>query len=114
MIIAMKINTKQLIYAIITFAFLNNISAQSILPFTEINVGVNDMGTAIANIPIECNAGRNGMKPQVSIGYNSNVQHGILGQNFTLNGISSISRGGKNYHLDNGVQAGVTHTTDGW
>jgi RHS repeat-associated protein len=88
------------------------VNAQNELPFTEINVGVNDMGTAVANIPIECNAGRNGMKPQISIGYNSNIQQGVLGQNFTLNGISSINRGGKNFHTDNGVQKGVTHTQD--
>ncbi|MES2728004.1 MAG: RHS repeat-associated core domain-containing protein [Bacteroidota bacterium] len=99
------------LFIIITF-ILTNISAQNTIPFTKVDVSVNSMGAAVANVAIECPTGRNGIKPELSIGFNSNVQKGALGQNFSLNGLSAITRGGRNYHLDNKVQEGVLNTDD--
>ncbi|MES2656524.1 MAG: RHS repeat-associated core domain-containing protein [Bacteroidota bacterium] len=85
--------------------------AQNMAKFTEINAGVNEMGAATANVPIDCPSGRNGIEPNLSIAFNSNVPNGILGKGFMLTGISSISRGGNNFHTDNNVQSGITHTS---
>lgn len=101
---------KKIIYTIIILSiFITKAKAQSLNGFTTVNPNVTDMGIATANIPIECNAGRNGMKPQISISYNHMAQSGVLGRNMTLNAISSISRGGSNYHMDNGIQQGIKH-----
>jgi len=102
---------KKLLYNIlIMFVIVLQGKAQNMAKFTEINVGVSEMGTATANVPIDCPSGRKGMEPRLSIAFNSNVPNGILGKGFVLNGISSINRGGNNFHTDNNVQAGITHT----
>lgn len=83
--------------------------AQNNTGFVNINVNVSDMGTAQANMPIECLTGRNGMKPQIAVVYNHQGGNSILGQNMGITGKSAISRGGSNYHLDNKVQEGIKH-----
>ena len=50
----------------------------------------NNSGCCSMNFPIEVPAGRNGMTPQISISYNSDVKDGIMGPGWSLN-IPSIT-----------------------
>ncbi len=86
----------------------SDIYAQS-QPFGHVNVegSVSPMGSAMVNIPIYTPAGRQGIRPSLSISFNSSGGASGMGMGWSLNAVSAISRTGSNYHLDNGVQAGV-------
>lgn len=62
---------------------------------------VDNSGQATYNIPIEVPPGRNGVQPNLSIVYSSQAQNDILGVGWVLNGISTITRGGKTKAIDN-------------
>ncbi len=74
-------------------------------------VEVNLMGGAIYSIPIELPTGLGGMKPQLSISYNSQSRNGLLGWGWDLAGISSITRVGQTIYHDGNVSA-VNFETD--
>lgn len=61
------------------------------------------------SIPIFTSPGTNGVKPSVSLTYNSQASSGIAGYGWNISGLSAISRTGKNiYH--NGIVSPVTYT----
>ncbi|MDE1313067.1 hypothetical protein MEG05_01880 [Vibrio aestuarianus] len=57
-------------------------------------------GQATYSLPISLSPGRAGHQPSLSIEYRSDSPNGILGMGWSLGGVSSISRCGKNLHKD--------------
>lgn len=53
---------------------------------------VTNTGAATYKIPLELPKGRSGMKPQISINYNSLGNNGIMTKGWSLSGISTLSR----------------------
>ena len=64
---------------------------------------VNQNGAATYNIKLSIPAGTAGVQPELSLNYNSSASNGLLGQGWSLTGLSAISRCGKNYATDNEV-----------
>ncbi len=62
---------------------------------------VSNSGAANYIIPIELPAGINGIKPNISIAYNSQGGNGLLGMGWSLEGFSKIMRGGSNIYFNN-------------
>ena len=63
-------------------------------------VGVNQYGAATYTLPIEVPQGVNGLQPNISISYNSMVGNGLLGEGFSIQGLSSITRTPKTIYYD--------------
>lgn len=72
---------------------------------------VSPTGAATYNIPIFCPPGTNGMKPDLSVSYNSQSGNGLLGMGWNISGLSVISRVSKDIQHD-GKVAPVTYTYD--
>ncbi|VVM17731.1 hypothetical protein BSPWISOXPB_1176 [uncultured Gammaproteobacteria bacterium] len=72
--------------------------------------GALSIGQGAANyaIPITVPPGISGMKPELSINYNSNSGNGLLGVGFGLGGLSAIHRCSKTIAID-GVKGGVNY-----
>ncbi|MCL2413493.1 MAG: hypothetical protein FWC98_05085, partial [Bacteroidales bacterium] len=65
-------------------------------------VGTTPSGALTYTIPIQVPVGTSGMQPQLAIVYNSqNNFNGVLGLGFSISGLSSISRVGRNFYHDN-------------
>jgi RHS repeat-associated protein len=64
------------------------------------NGGVLPTGAASYTIPIDLPAGPGGIKPNLSIGYNSMSGNGLLGWGFNLSGLSAIYRTGQSWYYD--------------
>gem|GEM_PF-3027276 len=62
-------------------------------------------GAARYRIPLEVAAGINGLKPSLSLSYNSNRGRGILGKGWAISGISSITRCQSNLADDDKIRA---------
>lgn len=93
---------------IIILSYTNNIDAQTYaVGNTNVSSDIGQLGNATANIPIYCPPGRQGIKPQLSLSFNSQASIGILGKGWNITGMSVISRSGSNWHLDNGAQETV-------
>lgn len=63
------------------------------------------------NIPIDLPPGTNGMKPELSISYNSNVSDFNMGMGWGISGLSAITRVPKNLFTDqskSGIDFGLT------
>jgi len=60
-------------------------------------------GMASYIIPIEMPDGVNGFQPSLGVNYSSAVGNGLLGLGWSLSGISTVSRGGKNLTYDNEI-----------
>ncbi|WP_415582022.1 SpvB/TcaC N-terminal domain-containing protein [Flavobacterium longum] len=64
-------------------------------PAAKINIiappTANNQGTANLSYPIELPPGRNGMQPTINVNYNSDNGNGMLGEGWSIGGISSIS-----------------------
>lgn len=65
---------------------------------------VTDAGSALYAIPLSVSPGTAGMAPELSIAYNSQGGNGILGNGWSLLGLSTISRSGKTLSQDNEVR----------
>lgn len=75
------------------------------------NVNVGELGAATYAIPISLPQGLGGMKPSLSINYNSQARNGLLGWGWDLCGISSITRAGGTYYHD-GYLSAVNYADD--
>lgn len=67
------------------------------------NFSVSDAGSATYSMPITLPPGLGGMKPDLSVNYNSNGGNGILGVGWAFTGMSVISRGSRTLEQDNAV-----------
>lgn len=75
------------------------------------NLDISLLGGAVYSIPIELPDGLGGIKPPLSISYNSQGRNGLLGWGWELCGISSITRtGGTQYH--DGYVSAVNYNDD--
>ncbi len=61
---------------------------------------VSDDGAAIFNIPLRVPAGRNGIEPTLSLTYHSRSGDGLVGNGWSLAGLSMITRCARNLLLD--------------
>ncbi|WP_253816047.1 RHS repeat-associated core domain-containing protein [Vibrio coralliilyticus] len=68
-------------------------------------------GQATYSLPIAVSPGRAGLQPSVSLEYRSDSPNGMLGMGWSLGGLSSISRCGKNLNKD-GRWGGVRFNAD--
>ncbi|WP_202763198.1 FG-GAP-like repeat-containing protein, partial [Bathymodiolus thermophilus thioautotrophic gill symbiont] len=84
-----------------------NIDTTALVGNTAGSFSVNQ-GTANYAIPITVPPGIAGMKPELSINYNSNMGNGQLGVGFSLGGLSTIHRCTKTIVTD-GVKGGVNY-----
>ena len=73
--------------------------------------GASGLGGALYSIPIQAPEGLGGMKPSVSIAYNSQGSNGLLGWCWDLQGVSSITRIGTTQYHD-GNMSGVDFDDD--
>ncbi len=69
-------------------------------------------GTATYSIPISLPQGTNGVTPNISINYASQVNNGALGMGWSIGGLSSISRVNKNMHFDDKVAPIINDNSD--
>lgn len=65
------------------------------------SINVSASGAAIYQIPISLPAGTGGLKPQISVAYNSQSGNGLLGFGWNIAGLSAITRTSQNYYFDN-------------
>lgn len=84
-----------------------NANVGSIPTMTEVSA----MGTAVCNMPIDVPAGPAGLKPQMTLAYNSQIGIGIAGRGFEVTGISAITRGSRDIFHD-GKAFGVEYSDD--
>lgn len=62
--------------------------------------GVNGNGASTFTMPVDLPNGLNGLKPSLSVAYNSMSPNGLLGYGFSISGIQAITRGEKNILYD--------------
>lgn len=100
---------KNFLIIVTCFVLLQSVVYAQSQTFGHVNVegSVSPMGSAMVNIPIYTPVGRQGIRPNLSISYNSVGGSTGMGMGWYLNAVSAISRTGSNYHIDNGIQAGV-------
>ncbi|MCG9736357.1 hypothetical protein L1D51_20575, partial [Pseudoalteromonas shioyasakiensis] len=67
---------------------------------------VTEQGAAAYTVPIALPEGTAGVKPQLSLSYNSLAGDSLMGRGWNINGLESISRCGKSFAFD-GKQGGV-------
>ncbi len=68
--------------------------------YTAGSMSVSDQGGMQYQIPILLPPGTAGVKPNISISYNSNAGDGIMGNGFTCDAMSFISRTGNTFDID--------------
>ncbi|MES2693281.1 MAG: RHS repeat-associated core domain-containing protein [Verrucomicrobiota bacterium] len=73
---------------------------------TKGSASVSAGGSALYSIPIPVTPGTNGMQPMLSLSYSNQSGDGLLGNNWQLNGLASITRGSATHAVD-GYTAGV-------
>ena len=74
--------------------------------------GVSGKGAATYSIPIMVAPGTAGLIPHIAISYNSHYPNGILGMGWVLEGLSEITRVGKDYYHDNTTNTPVLRLND--
>lgn len=65
-----------------------------------IESGVSQTGARTYQVPINVPDGMRGFKPKLTLSYNSQQGNSIMGVGWTLSGLSTISRNGKNIYYD--------------
>ncbi|MBR1549665.1 MAG: hypothetical protein IJ634_03420 [Bacteroidales bacterium] len=75
-------------------------------------VDVSALGAATYTVPIEVVPGTNGMQPMLSVVYNSMSGMGVMGQKWSLQGISSITRAPQSLIYDDNITAVDFSTND--
>ena len=100
------------VYLVLAMLYTASIAMAQSYAVGSINLvpSVGNMGNAQLATGIYCPPGRLGIKPTISINYNSMQPNGDLGLGYSLAGISVISRSGSNFHLNNQKQESVTLT----
>lgn len=66
----------------------------------EIKSGMTPTGAKTYEVPIKVFPGMNGFQPNISLVYNSQSSNSVVGYGWSISGISSITRGGKNLIYD--------------
>lgn len=69
------------------------------------NLDISLLGGAVYSIPVEVPEGLGGIKPQLSVNYNSQGRNGLLGWGWDLGGVSAITRTGCNLYYDDYTSA---------
>lgn len=82
---------KKYTYILLLFVFYLNSLAQNTSNVSG-SFDIGPIGNATYNIPIDLPSGTAGLKPEISIVYNSFSGDGIMGKGFSLSALSSISR----------------------
>lgn len=70
----------------------------------EAGFGVDPAGAATWSVPISVTAGRGGLRPAISLRYNSHRGDGLAGMGMTLAGLSKISRCAQSIAVDGRMQ----------
>tara|TARA_R110002072_G_scaffold33030_9_gene100265 strand:+ start:11044 stop:18066 length:7023 start_codon:yes stop_codon:yes gene_type:complete len=78
-------------------------TAASLVGITPAKLSVDNNGGANFNVPIEVPPSINGLRPSLSLNYNSNQGNGIAGQGWGLAGLSEIARCPSNIAQDEGL-----------
>ncbi len=78
-----------------------SLNAQTYVGQSAGDFRVDESGAATYHFPLSLPSGIAGVKPQVSLNYNSNSGEGYLGQGWRLSAVSAITRCPKNLTLDN-------------
>lgn len=76
--------------------------------------GINPMGAATYNLPIDCPEGINNMQPNISLVYNSNGGNGYLGWGWSLSAFSAVTRAGSTLHHDGKISEIKLDSTDNY
>jgi len=87
-------------------------TTNGIVGATTGSLQVDKSGAATYSVPLWVAPGTAGMQPQLSLNYSSQGGAGWLGYGWSLGGISAISRGGRTIAGGDGVNRGVTFTSD--
>lgn len=82
--------TKYILYILLTFVSLHGLAQNTSNLSGSFDIG--PVGNATYNIPIDLPPGTAGLRPDISIVYNSFSGDGIMGKGFSLSAISSITR----------------------
>jgi len=88
----------------LAFAAFQTISAETLVGATEGQHGTTATGAATYSVPVECPDGVNGLKPNITINYNSQAGNGLLGIGWNIGGLSSIMRTTKTIYHDGEVR----------
>jgi len=82
--------------------FVDNLvsSNNQLFAYTKGDFSISDQGAMNYGVPIVCVQGAAGMTPRLSFTYNSNAGSGILGEGWSLSGLSIITRTSQNFVID--------------
>jgi len=89
-----------------SFIFVNPPAQTSSVGSISGQFAVSPTGAASYSIPIEIPLGINGMQPNISLVYNSQIGNGIAGWGWNISGVSMISRVPRNHYYD-GEKTGI-------
>jgi hypothetical protein len=102
-------NIKTIIFLSVTLLFKNSYG-QSVGSIDAV-FNVSDMGSGTYSIPIKVPEGIGGMKPSITIDYNSQLGNSILGMGWALSCGSAITRKGNSIYNDRKI-TGICLTQD--
>lgn len=82
--------------------FVDNLinTNKEVFAYSKGNFAVGDNGAMNYEVPIVCVQGAAGMTPKLSLVYNSNSGSGILGEGWSVSGLSIITRTNQNFSID--------------
>lgn len=72
---------------------------------------VSQNGSSVYSVSIEVPPGTNGVQPEIKLVYSSSGSNGIVGQGWQIEGLSSVTRIGRNIPQDS-IKGGVTFSPD--